>query len=694
MVTGTTIGESSRSVSVRKIWDNEMNIKQLQSAARTMRAYNILAIHCAGSGHPGGTLSIMDIAAALYLEVMKHDPTNPDWQQRDRSIWSAGHKAPALYVALATAGYCRMEDVITGLRKLDSRFEGHPHWSRLAGLEVSTGSLGQGLGFAVGQALDARERKLHYTTYCILGDGEHDEGSIWEAVMAAGNFKLDNLVAIVDKNGLQIDGPTAEVMDIDPLDAKYKAFNWHVITIDGHDMKQILDAFNRAGKNKGKPTCIIAQTVKGRGVSFMENQVGWHGKATKGREQLDRALSDIGAEETTKEFVDRMLALSEQTNRLNEARSKNSLPKFSRDFWWNSQDQMKVDMDPTRMGFGRALEEIGDDPRICTLHADISGSIKITDFEAAHPERRSRVYSLGIAEQNMVSVACGLARNGRIPVAGTYGVFASGRCWDQLRTTACYSNLNIKMAGAHGGISVGPDGATHQALEEIALMNILPNMHLTVPVDSVETEKAARAIILDVVGPAYIRYAREATPVVTNEDTPYEWGLANIIRYRGAKPGFVDAFETVLSTQYVNENEQVAIIACGPMVAEAMRAAYILKAEYDLEARIINIHTIKPIDRAAIKAAVKDIGVIVTVEEHQTGGFGSIIAAVACAEKDFEDPLRIDMLGVDDRFGQSAPPWQLLRKFGLTAEHITRCALALTEDISPVGGQNCRQKPN
>jgi len=654
-----------------------MDVKQLEAAARYMRACGILAIHCAGSGHPGGTLSIMDVAAVLYLEVMKHDPKNPNWPQRDRCIWSAGHKAPALYVSLAAAGYCEMEDVITGLRKLGTPFQGHPHYWDVPGIEVSTGSLGQGFGFAVGQALDSRERNLGYTTYCILGDGEHDEGSIWEAVMAAGNFKLDNLVAIVDKNGLQIDGPTKEVMDVDPLDRKYEAFNWHVITIDGHDIGQILDALRQAKSNKGKPTCIIAKTVKGKGVSFMENVVGWHGKVTKGREQLDQALAEIGAEDVTGEFVDRMLALSEEIAQRNEVQTKESLPQFSRDFWWNSEQAMKVEMDPTRMGFGRALDEIGDDERLCTLHADISGSIRISDFEARHPERKSRVYSIGIAEQNMVSIACGLARNGRIPVAGTYGVFASGRCWDQLRTTACYSNLNIKMAGAHGGISVGPDGATHQGLEEISLMNILPNMHLAVPADSVETKKAAKTMILDIVGPCYIRFAREATPIVTTEDTPYKWGVANVIRYRGAKPNFIDAFETVLSSRYSSEKEQIAIIGCGPMVAEAMRAAYILKTDYGLETRIINMHTIKPLDRDVIKAAVEEIGVILTVEEHQRGGFGSIIAAAACTEKELDTPLVMDMVGVEDRFGESAPPWQLMREFGLTGEHIGRRAVAL-----------------
>jgi len=654
-----------------------MDINQLQIAARRMRAYDVLAIHCAGSGHPGGTLSIMDIAAALYLKVMNHNPKDPDWEKRDRCIWSAGHKAPALYVSLAVSGYCRIEDMITKLRKLESPFPGHPSRLELDGVEVSSGSLGQGLGFAVGQALDAKERNLGYTTYCILSDGEHDEGSVWEAIMAAGNFKLDNLVAIVDKNGLQIDGPTKEVMDIDPLDKKYEAFNWNVITIDGHDMQKILDAFDKAKTTKGKPTCIIANTIKGKGVSFMENQVGWHGAPTKGRDQLDQALKDIGADEITEEFVDKMLAESENIGKDNAAKTKTALPKFSQDYWWNQQENMKVTMDPTRMGFGRALEEIGDDKRICTLHADISGSIKISDFEKNHPERESRVYSVGIAEQNMVSIACGLAKNGRIPVGGTYGVFACGRNWDQWRTTACYNNLNIKMAGAHGGISVGPDGATHQALEEIALLNVLPNMHLAVPADSVETQKAAKALILDVVGPSYIRFAREATPIVTTDQTPYEWGVANIIRYRGSKADFIDAFETTLSTDYENENEDIAIIACGPMVPEAMRAAYILKEEFDIETRVTNMHTVKPLDRLAIKAAVKDIGLIITAEEHQKGGFGSIIAAAAAMEKQLDEPLRIEMIGVDDRFGLSAPPWQLMQKFGLTAENITQCALKM-----------------
>ncbi len=334
-------------------------------------------------------------------------------------------------------------------------------------------------------------------------------------------------------------------------------------------------------------------------------------------------------------------------------------------------------MDPTRMGFGRALKRIGDDERICTLHADISKSICITDFEEGHPERLNRVFSVGIAEQNMMQVAAGLALNGKIPITGTYGVFASGRPWDQIRTTICYGNLNVKIAGAHGGISVGPDGATHQSLEEISLMAILPNMHLEVPCDSVETEKATEAIVLGVVGPAYIRYAREATPIVTNASTPYKFGIANIIRFRNEAPNFIDAFEQALSTDYECEGEQLAIIACGPMVPEAMRAAWILKNEKGIETRVINVHTVKPIDEAAILAAANEIGTIITAEEHQVGGFGNIIAGVAARRTDFSKPLRIAQIGVADTFGESGQPWELMKLFGLTAEHIAAKAMEM-----------------
>ena len=665
------------------------SVDQLNAAARDMRAYALVAIHAAGTGHPGGSLSVMDYTAALFCSEMNLEPSDPKWQCRDRVIYSGGHKAPALYVGLAAAGYYDMDDVVT-LRKCGSPFQGHPHCLKLTGVEVSTGSLGQGLGIGVGQALALRLDDCDARVYVVMGDGEQQEGSVWEAAMSASNFKVDNLCAFVDKNRLQIDGWVADVMNIDPLADKYRAFGWHAIEIDGHDMKQILAALDEARATKGKPTVIIGHTVKGKGVSFMENQAGWHGAATKDREQLDAALADIGSPALPKAKVDELLAAADRWAKDIEAEIEAGHPHFPRSYWWNDGDDMKVEMDPTRMGFGRALKRIGDDERICTLHADISKSICITDFEADHPERLNRVFSTGIAEQNMMQVAAGLALNGKIPITGTYGVFASGRPWDQIRTTICYGNLNVKIAGAHGGISVGQDGATHQSLEEISLMYVLPNMHLEVPCDSVETEKATEACVLDVTGPAYIRYAREATPVVTTSATPYKFGFANVIRFRGEKSDFIDAFEHVLSTEYKNERETLAIIACGPMVPEAMRAAWILKREKGIETRILNVHTIKPLDKAAIIAAAEDIGTIITAEEHQVGGFGNIIAGAAATRLippgiipggiipgGTVKPLRFAQIGVADTFGESGMPWELMKLFKLTAEDIAAKAIEM-----------------
>ena len=656
----------------------QLSVAELKAAAAEMRAMDIVSIYAAGSGHPGGTLSIMDIAAALYLNVLNHDPSNPTWSERDRVFWSAGHKAPALYVALGKAGYFPLDEVVL-LRQLGSGFEGHPNWLKVPGVEVSSGSLGQGLGAAVGNALAGKLRGSSYRVYTIMGDGEQQEGSIWEAAMAAGHYKLDNLCGIVDVNRLQIDGWVKDVMSVEPLAEKYAAFGWNVIEIDGHDMPQILDAFVRAREATGRPTVILAKTVKGKGVSFMENEASWHGTPPK-KEQCEKALPELLTLDFPRERVEALLKRAAANASQVAQKTKDGIPKFALEYWWNTRDSMKVDMDPTRMGFGRGLERAGEDPRVVTLHADISGSIRISDFEAKHPERNNRVFSIGIAEQNMMSVAAGLAREGFIPVTGTYGVFASGRAWDQIRTTICYSNLNVKIAGAHGGISVGPDGATHQALEEITLTSILPNMNVVVPCDSVETQKATEHSLLTLVGPCYLRFAREATPVVTMADTPYEFGVANVIRYRGQQAKFLDAFETIPGPAYKNEKENAAIVACGPMVPEAMRAAWILKEEYGIGTRVVNVHTVKPLDISTLVRAAEETSVVVTAEEHQVGGFGNIVAgAILKNRKNFRLPLQLEMVGVADRFGISGNPWELVQYFGLTAEHIAKRVLDLLD---------------
>ncbi len=669
----------------------DYTVEELEKAANLMRAYNMIALAAAGSGHSGGTLSAMDITAALYLKVANHDPKNPFWEDRDRIIWSTGHKAPCLYLGLGMAGYFPVEDVVR-LRKLYSPYQGHPHWLKLPGVEISSGSLGQGLSVGVGIALAAKMDNKNYRVYVMNGDGELQEGQIWEAVMEAGNFKLDNLVSIVDKNRLQIDGWVKDVQDIDPLKEKFEAFKWNVIEIDGHNMKEILSAFEEAKTVKGKPTVIIAHTTKGKGVGFMENIAGWHGKAPSekecydalqclgvsdepisGTEMAEAALFNLGLK--GKIDVKRLFKIAQDYQNEVTVKLMKKVPKFSRDYFWNRGEKMKVVMDPTRFGFGRALEEKGDDPRIVCIGADISGSITISRFYEKHPERKNRWISVGIAEQSGTAVAAGLAKEGKIPVFGTYGVFAAGRNLDQLRTTVCYGNFNVFVAGAHGGVSVGPDGATHQALEDLFQICGLPNMHCEVPCDSIETKKATEYLLFEVKGPKYLRFAREATPIVTKPETPYVFGKANVIRLREERDNFVDAFEIVLASEYKNENEDLSIIACGPEVPEAMRAAYILKQEFGIETRVINMHTLKPLDKETIIKAALDTGIIVTAEEHQIGGLGNWVSnVIATAKELYGKKVIMGMIGVKDRFGESGQPWELMWEFEVSGEHIAQMA--------------------
>lgn len=652
----------------------DYSIQQLVDAASLMRGYDLVALHAAGSGHAGGTLSIMDIAAALYLKIANLDPQNPNWPDRDRIIWSTGHKAPSLYLGLAFAGFYPIDDVVT-LRKLNSPFQGHPHWLKLPGVEVSTGSLGQGLSIAVGMALAARLDQKRHKIFCIMGDGEQQEGQVWEAAMEAGHYELDNLVGIIDCNRLQIDGPVDEVMEVEPLAAKYGAFGWDVMRIDGHNMIQIVDALEQSKAIKGRPVLILADTVKGKGVSFMENQAGWHGKAPS-YDELMRGLKELGLHDRipVPHLLDKAEHFQEEVDRKLESR----MPKFTRDYWWNSGDSMKVRMEPTRKGFGQSLAANGDDERVVCLGLDISGSITISDFYTGKPERKKRWISMGIAEQSATSAAAGLAREGKLPVLGTYATFAAARNLDQIRTSVCYGNFNVLIAGAHGGVSVGPDGATHQALEDIFAMQGLPNMSVVVPCDIAETRKATDYLLLQHQGPKYIRFAREATPIVSDEKTPFVFGQANVIRLRGEDPSFLRAFETVLASSYQNENEDLSILACGPMVPEAMRAAWILKKEFGYETRVLNLHTLKPIDAEAIIRAAKETGVIVTAEEHQIGALAWRVSGILTeSEQLYGMPVITGAIGVKDRFGDSGAPWELIKEFEVSAEHIAHRALQL-----------------
>lgn len=267
-------------------------IQNLEDKAREMRKDIVVMIGEAQSGHPGGSLSAADILAALYFSVMRYDVSNPRWEDRDRFILSKGHASPALYAALAEAGFYPKEDITT-FRKINSHLQGHPDMKKLAGVDFTTGSLGQGISAANGMALAAKLDNKDYRIFCLIGDGESEEGQIWEGAMASAHYKLDNVTAITDFNGLQIDGPNCEVMTVTPLPDKWRAFGWNVIEVDGHNFTELLDALSPDRKVEGKPTMIIAHTIKGKCVSFMEGVCDWHGKAPS-EDQVRQALAELG----------------------------------------------------------------------------------------------------------------------------------------------------------------------------------------------------------------------------------------------------------------------------------------------------------------------------------------------------------------------------------------------------------------
>jgi transketolase len=269
-------------------------IAELERRANLIRRHVIRMTRAAGSGHPGGSLSCTDILSALFFKVMHHRPIDPTWEDRDRFVLSKGHAAPAYYAALAESGYFPIDELLT-LRKLGSRLQGHPSRNKLPGIEMSTGSLGQGLSTSLGMALAAKLDRKAYRIYCLCGDGEQQSGQIWEAAMLGAHYELDNVTALLDRNMLQIDGPTEKIMSLEPLADKWKAFGWHVIEIDGHNMREILEACDKAKEVRNRPTMVIAHTVKGKGVSFMENALSFHGKPPND-EETKKGLRELGEE--------------------------------------------------------------------------------------------------------------------------------------------------------------------------------------------------------------------------------------------------------------------------------------------------------------------------------------------------------------------------------------------------------------
>jgi transketolase len=610
-------------------------VLQLQEKAKVIRQSVIDMLIEAGSGHTAGSLDMADIFTYLYFHSLKHDPKNPKWEYRDRLILSNGHICPVLYATMAHSGYFPIEQLKT-LRKFGSPLQGHPDRNFLRALETSSGPLGSGLSQAVGMALADRMdfgntsgRKF----FCLMSDGELDEGNSWEAIMLAGKEKLHNLIAIVDRNCIQISGNTEDVMPLDPLGDKWRAFNWEVIEIDGHDFLDIDKAIEKA-KINSKSTVIIAKTIASKGIPEYEGKYEWHGKVPHTTTLMTHELRSAGTQDT-------------EVTPLRSSQAQSFVAQ--------------APLSSMRAGVGEGLIVAANtDKRVVALSADLAESTGISEFTKKF---RDRYVEVGVAEQNLVTVASGLASAGKIPFVCSYAIFSPGRNWEQIRTTICYNNQPVKIISTHAGLNVGPDGGSHQALEDIALMRVLPNMVVISPCDAIEAKKAIIAIA-KTNNPSYVRVVREKSPIITNEDSHFAIGKAQIIFEHHVESNAKKVLHKIVGEKHIIPT--VGIIATGPIVYKALMVAKRL-AQEGKNVSVMNISTIKPLDEEAVIKFAHKMGAIVTCEEHQlSGGLGSVVAE--CLSAHFPTP--IEFVAVRNKFGQSGKAEELLEHYGLGEEDI------------------------
>ena len=608
-------------------------VRALQAKANRIRIHSIRATTAAGSGHPTTCMSAAEILAALFFKVMRYDPKNPANPCADRFVLSKGHAAPALYAAWAEAGFYTEEDLMT-LRRIDSDLEGHPT-PRLPYVDVATGSLGQGLGVGIGLALNSRcLDKSEYRTYVLLGDGESAEGAVWEAAEVASYYKLDNLVAIVDVNRLGQSQQTMLEHDLEVFRARFAAFGWEAVTVDGHDIAALLDAFDKAAANTGKPFAIIARTLKGKGVAFAEDKNGWHGKPFKKGEEADKAIAEVTAAGVDGPAVD---IPAPPAISLPAAVVKPMAPP----------DFKPGDSIATREAYGEALVKLGAaNSQVVALDADTKNSTYSDKFLKAYPDR---FFECFIAEQNMISMAAGLAARGRIPFASSFAVFLS-RGLDQVRM-AGVSGSNIKLCGSHVGVSIGEDGPSQMGLEDLAFYRAIPNSVVLYPSDGVSAERAV-ALAAEHKGMAYIRTSRPKTPIVYANDEPFAIGKLKVVRR--------------------SDKDRLTIVAGGVTLFEALKAADKL-AESGVAVRVIDIFCVKPIDAVGLmENAQQTDSLILTVEDHfAEGGIGEAVAAALS-----DTSIRVNRIAVAG-VPRSGPPEALLALFGIDAPAIVQRVKAL-----------------
>jgi transketolase len=606
-----------------------------------LRVDAVRSSSAAGSGHPTSSMSAADLMAVLMAKYLRYDFAKPDDPRNDHLIFSKGHASPLLYAVYRAAGAISDEEMLT-FRRLGSRIEGHPT-PILPWVDVATGSLGQGLPISVGVALAGKQLdRLPYRVWCLCGDSEMAEGSMWEAFEAAGFHGLDNLTAIIDVNRLGQTGETMHGWDTAAYATRATAFGWHAIEVDGHDVSAIDIAMAEAVQTGGRPTVIVARTEKGHGVSAVANRNGAHGKPVPDEAA---AIAELGGLRNLSIEVHKPEGAA-QPHRFPTTTSL-ALPAYE-----------LGTKEATRKAFGDALVALGNARGdVVAIDGEVGNSTFTEEFAKAHPDRFVQAY---IAEQQLLSYAVGFAVRGWRPFAATFAAFLA-RAYDFVRMAAV-SRANIVLAGSHAGVSIGEDGPSQMALEDIASLRAVHGSTVLYPSDPNQTA-ALMARIVDRDGVIFMRTTREKTPVIYAPDERFEIGGSRVVRQTDA--------------------DQVTLVGAGITLHEALKAADALAGDR-IAARVIDLYSIKPIDAATLLEAGRATGALVTVEDHfPEGGLGDAVLEVFAEET---NAPRIRRLAVRIMPG-SATPAEQLAAAGIDAEHIASAARDLVGDRAGAGAQ-------
>jgi transketolase len=612
-------------------------LEQLREKARLLRIHSLRSTTAAGSGHPTSCLSAAELVAATFFYAMKIDVANPTSVGSDRFVLSKGHAAPVLYAALAEAGVFPVSRLMT-LRQFSSELEGHPT-PRIPGVDAATGSLGQGLSVGAGLALGERIGKSAARVYVLTGDGELAEGNIWEAAAFAGHYGIDNLVALADINALGQSQHTMYKHDMEVYRRKFESQGWAAEVIDGHDLAAVVGALDRARATHGKPYAIIARTDKGHGISFLSGKEGWHGKALS-PEQLEKALAELGS----------IPPVQKDTGRSYE---RKPLPAPPENFPRAAAPDYKIGQSvATREAYGIGLKNLATvNAKVYGIDGDVENSTFTETLQKAFPDR---VIEGFIAEQNMVSLGVGMAAQGLVPFIGTFACFLS-RAYDQVRM-AGISRSSIKLVGSHCGISIGEDGPSQMALEDLAMFRAIPGATVFYPSDGVSAERLTEEMAR-IAGICYLRTSRPKTAVLYSSDEKFPVPGLKVLRQ--------------------SANDRVTVIGAGVTVYEALKACDELKSR-GTGVRVIDLYCVKPLDSAALREHVQATGGrLVTVEDHYAeGGVGeAVLAALAEAGVALTAVRRLAV----DRVPHSGKPEELLDAFGISARKIVEAVEAILQ---------------